>query len=145
MDGVFERLGETIFCLLPQVTMGAAMRWRDKRRRVQKRVVHASGLAVSERPPYSAFSGVRERCKATGPQGARLHPTKFNRPVMIFFSPKSLCVLKLFHTGSAPSRRLAFRLLLSRWSCPRSTLTSLLTRLYGATELHNNSMGANGQ
>ena len=28
-------------------------------------------------------------------------------------------------------------------SLPPSTLASLLTRLYGATELHNDSMGAN--
>jgi len=50
MDGVFESLGETIFALLSQEALGPAMRWRDKRRGVQKRFVHASGLTVSERP-----------------------------------------------------------------------------------------------
>jgi len=52
-------------------------------------------------------------------------------------------VLKLLRTGSALSRQLTFRLSRSGWSCPRSTSASLLTRLYGATELHNDSMGAN--
>ena len=39
--------------------------------------------------------------------------------------------------------QLAFRLPRSRRSRPWSTSTSLLTRLYGATELHNEFMGAN--
>ena len=50
MDGVFERLGETIFSSPPQETMRAAMRWRDKRRGVQKPFVHATGITASERP-----------------------------------------------------------------------------------------------
>jgi len=49
IDGVFKSLGETIFSLLPQKTMRVAMRWRDKRRRVQKRFVLATGLDASER------------------------------------------------------------------------------------------------
>jgi len=50
MDGVFERLGETIFSSPLRETMRAAMGWRDKRKGVQKPFPLASGLTASERP-----------------------------------------------------------------------------------------------
>ena len=37
MDGVFESLGGATFALVPQETIRAAMRLKDKRRCVQKR------------------------------------------------------------------------------------------------------------
>ena len=50
MNGDFGSVGEMICSLMSQETMRVAMKWRNKRTRVQKRFVHASSLTVSERP-----------------------------------------------------------------------------------------------
>jgi len=64
--------------------------------------------------------------------------TGLNKPTKFYLQER----ISIQHAGSASSRQLAFRLSRSRWSCPQSTSTSLLTPLYGATRLHNDSVGA---
>ena len=63
------------------------MRWRDKRRRVQKGFVHASGPTVSERPCLSARNAIRRLAERKSDSDATRHLNLEGASDNLFLSP----------------------------------------------------------